>query len=245
MLKRVDLTSRTLVAVIEPGSCFAGTLAELAFAADRSYMLVGRFEGDNRPAATLTLSAANFGPCPMVNGLTRLETRFLGTPEAVDAAKAAVGQRARGRGSRSARARHLRPRRHRLGGRDPRLPRGARELLAGCAHRHGGEPALRRAGDDGDRRSSPASPRGRTGSSSARTPSGRKAPFAATAPGRRRRSTWGGCEAASACFEARLRARWMRVGRQISFESTSHSPSLEHAPCAARTTDLRSEQWTA
>ena len=92
VLKRVDLTSRTLVAVIEPGSCFSGTLAELAFAADRSYMLVGRFEGDNRPAATLTLSAANFGPCPMVNGLTRLETRFLGTPEAVEAAKAAVGR---------------------------------------------------------------------------------------------------------------------------------------------------------
>src|SRR5215204_6010224 len=92
VLKRLDLTSRTLVAVIEPGSCFSGTLAELAFAADRSYMLVGRFEGDNRPAATLTLSAANFGPCPMVNGLTRLETRFLGTPEAVEAAKAAVGR---------------------------------------------------------------------------------------------------------------------------------------------------------
>ena len=55
-------------------------------------MLVGRFEGDNRPAATLTLSAANFGPYPMVNGLTRLETRFLGTPEAVEAAKAAIGR---------------------------------------------------------------------------------------------------------------------------------------------------------
>jgi benzoyl-CoA-dihydrodiol lyase len=92
VLKRLDLTSRTLVAVIEPGSCFAGTLAELAFAADRSYMLVGEFEGDNRPAATLTLGAANFGPCPMVNGLTRLHTRFLGTPEAVEAAKAAGGR---------------------------------------------------------------------------------------------------------------------------------------------------------
>jgi benzoyl-CoA-dihydrodiol lyase len=92
VLKRVDLTSRTLVAVIEPGSCFAGTLAELAFAADRSYMLIGRFEGDNRPPATLTLSAASFGPCPMSNGLTRLKTRFLGTPEAVDAAKGAIGR---------------------------------------------------------------------------------------------------------------------------------------------------------
>jgi benzoyl-CoA-dihydrodiol lyase len=92
VLKRIDLTSRTLVAAIEPGSCFAGTLAELAFAADRSYMLIGRFEGDNRPPATLTLSAASFGPYPMSNSLTRLQTRFLGTPESVEAAKAAIGK---------------------------------------------------------------------------------------------------------------------------------------------------------
>lgn len=92
VLKRVDVTSRTLVAAIEPGSCFAGTLAELAFAADRSYMLIGQFEGDNRPPATLTLTRANFGPYPMPNGLTRLEARFLGTPEAVETAKAAVGR---------------------------------------------------------------------------------------------------------------------------------------------------------
>jgi benzoyl-CoA-dihydrodiol lyase len=92
VLKRIDLTSRTLVASIEPGSCFAGTLAELAFAADRSYMLIGRFEGDNRPPAALTLGPANFGPYPMSNGLTRLQTRFLGTPEAVDAAREAAGR---------------------------------------------------------------------------------------------------------------------------------------------------------
>jgi benzoyl-CoA-dihydrodiol lyase len=92
VLKRIDLTSRTLVAAIEPGSCFAGTLAEIAFAADRSYMLIGRFEGDNRPPATLILSSANFGPYPMSNGLARLQTRFLGTPEAVDAAHEASGR---------------------------------------------------------------------------------------------------------------------------------------------------------
>jgi benzoyl-CoA-dihydrodiol lyase len=92
VLKRIDLTSRTLVAAIEPGSCFAGTLAELAFAADRSYMLIGQFEGDNRPPAALTLSPGNFGPYPMSNGLTRLETRFLGTPEMVDAAREASGR---------------------------------------------------------------------------------------------------------------------------------------------------------
>ncbi|MFZ1102889.1 MAG: 2,3-epoxybenzoyl-CoA dihydrolase [Hyphomicrobiaceae bacterium] len=87
-LKRIDLTSRSLVALIEPGSCFAGTLAEIAFASDRSFMLIGGFEGDNRPPATLTLSTLNFGPYPMSNGLTRLATRFLGEPESVGKAEA-------------------------------------------------------------------------------------------------------------------------------------------------------------
>ncbi|MBB4305708.1 benzoyl-CoA-dihydrodiol lyase [Rhodobium orientis] len=89
LFKRVDLTSRTLVALVEPGSCFAGPLAEIAFAADRSYMLIGQFEGDNRPEATLTLTEGNFGRYPMSNDLTRLQTRFLGEPESVDKAKAA------------------------------------------------------------------------------------------------------------------------------------------------------------
>jgi len=88
VLKRIDLTSRSLVALIEPGSCFAGTLAEILFAVDRSYMAEGEFEGDNRPIATLTLTDANFGPYPMSNDLTRLQTRFLGEPERVDSAKA-------------------------------------------------------------------------------------------------------------------------------------------------------------
>ncbi len=90
-LKRVDVTSRSLVALVEHGSCFAGVLAELLFAVDRSYMMEDEFEGDNRPIATVTLSDANFGPFPMGNDLTRLQTRFLGTPEAVDAAKAQIG----------------------------------------------------------------------------------------------------------------------------------------------------------
>jgi benzoyl-CoA-dihydrodiol lyase len=92
VLKRIDLTSRSLVALVEPGSCFAGTLAEILFAADRSYMAEGTFEGDNRPAATAILSAANFGPYPMSNDLTRLQTRFLGAPEKVEAAKARIGE---------------------------------------------------------------------------------------------------------------------------------------------------------
>lgn len=92
VLKRLDLTARSLAAVIEPGSCFAGVLAELAFAADRSYMLIEQFEGDNRPAATLTLSASNLGGLEMCNGLTRLESRFLGEPESLENCRNLVGK---------------------------------------------------------------------------------------------------------------------------------------------------------
>ena len=92
VLKRIDVTSRSLVALVEPGSCFAGTLAEIAFACDRSFMLVGSLQGDNRPPAAITLSALNFGAYPMSNGLTRLATRFLGEPASVEAAKAQTGQ---------------------------------------------------------------------------------------------------------------------------------------------------------
>jgi benzoyl-CoA-dihydrodiol lyase len=91
-LKRIDVTSRSLVALIEPGSCFAGTLAEIVFACDRSFMLVGSFQGDNRPAAAITLSNLNFGAYPMSNDLSRLATRFLGEPESVDKAKAETGK---------------------------------------------------------------------------------------------------------------------------------------------------------
>jgi benzoyl-CoA-dihydrodiol lyase len=79
-LKRVDLTSRSLVALVEPGSCFAGTLAELIFATDRSYMLIGQRPGDNKPPAALALAAVNFGAYPMSNGLSRLASRFLADP---------------------------------------------------------------------------------------------------------------------------------------------------------------------
>lgn len=89
VLKRIDVTSRSLIAQIEHGSCFAGFLAEILFACDRSYMMDGVFEGDNRPEATITLTAGNFGPYPMANDLTRLQTRFLGEPESVTAAAGA------------------------------------------------------------------------------------------------------------------------------------------------------------
>ncbi|HJZ43345.1 MAG TPA: 2,3-epoxybenzoyl-CoA dihydrolase [Hyphomicrobiaceae bacterium] len=92
VLKRVDLTSRSLVALVEPGSCFAGTLAELIFACDRSFMLTGSFQGDNRPPATLMLSRLNFGAYPMSNDLSRLATRFLGEPASVEKAQAEIGK---------------------------------------------------------------------------------------------------------------------------------------------------------
>ena len=82
------MTSRSLVAIVEPGSCFAGFLAEIVFAADRAYMLIGQIEGDNRAAATMMLTPANFGPYPMANGLSRLATRFLGEPASLDQAAA-------------------------------------------------------------------------------------------------------------------------------------------------------------
>jgi benzoyl-CoA-dihydrodiol lyase len=91
-LKRLDVTSRSLFALIEPGSCFAGTLLELALAADRSYMLAGTREGASGPPATLRLTAASFGAYPMPNGLSRLASRFLGEPGRVDDLKGRVGQ---------------------------------------------------------------------------------------------------------------------------------------------------------
>jgi benzoyl-CoA-dihydrodiol lyase len=107
-LKRLDVTARSLIALIEPGSCFAGSLLELALAADRSYMLSGVFEdagppntrppntgppntGPDAAPAAVTAGAANFGPLPMGNGLTRLATRFLGDPDALAAVEKTAG----------------------------------------------------------------------------------------------------------------------------------------------------------
>ncbi len=92
VLKRIDVTAKSFISLIEPGSCFAGTLAELAFAADRSLMLIGTRAGDNRNAAAITLGQANFGFYPMGNGLTRMQTRFLGEPGQLDKLKKKIGQ---------------------------------------------------------------------------------------------------------------------------------------------------------
>jgi benzoyl-CoA-dihydrodiol lyase len=90
-LKRIDVSARSLIALIEPGSCFAGTLLELALAADQTYMLDGTFEGANEPPAAVRLTGMNFGPLPMCNGLTRLQTRFWGDDDALDAVAAERG----------------------------------------------------------------------------------------------------------------------------------------------------------
>ena len=92
VLKRLDLTSRSLFARIVPGSCFAGLLAEIVLAADRSYMLEGNFDDrENEPPAAMRLGHGNFGRYTMVNGLTRLQTRFLGEPQTLVAAETLIG----------------------------------------------------------------------------------------------------------------------------------------------------------
>jgi benzoyl-CoA-dihydrodiol lyase len=88
VLKRLDVTSRSLIALIEPGSCFAGPLAELAFACDRQYLLDDQ---DNGAAGTIVLTKSNFGRYPMGNGLSRLESRFYRDPDALAAARKEAG----------------------------------------------------------------------------------------------------------------------------------------------------------
>jgi len=90
--KRLDVSSRSLFALVEPGSAFAGTLLELALGADRAYMLEGRRQGDDRAPATVRLTAMNFGAYPMANGLSRLASRFLDDPGRVDDLKGRLGQ---------------------------------------------------------------------------------------------------------------------------------------------------------
>ena len=92
VLKRLDLTSRSLIALVEHGSCFSGFLAEIVFAVDRSYMMEDEFEDDDRSEAKLLLTAGNFGQYLMSNDLTRLQNRFPGEPEYVDKAEQMTGK---------------------------------------------------------------------------------------------------------------------------------------------------------
>jgi benzoyl-CoA-dihydrodiol lyase len=91
-LKRLDVSSRSLFALIEPGSCFTGTLLELALAADRSYMLSGSREGGDDQVASVRLTEMNFGPYLMGNGMTRLASRFLGDPGRVEKLQGRIGE---------------------------------------------------------------------------------------------------------------------------------------------------------
>ena len=94
-LKRLDVTSRSLFAVIEPGSCFAGLLLELALAADRQYMLEGVYEdvAPDADPATIVATASNDGALPMGNDLSRLQSRFWGHDENIDAARVRFGEK--------------------------------------------------------------------------------------------------------------------------------------------------------
>jgi benzoyl-CoA-dihydrodiol lyase len=96
VLKRLDVTSRSLIALIEPGSCFAGALLELALACDRQYMLDGTLDEDNAEQgdeAQIVLSASNFGTFPMSNGLSRLESRFYGDDDTLAKLRQETGRR--------------------------------------------------------------------------------------------------------------------------------------------------------
>jgi benzoyl-CoA-dihydrodiol lyase len=98
VLKRLDVTSRSLIALIEPGSCFAGALLELALACDRQYMLDGLLEdGDEEgEPAQIVLSDSNFGTFPMSNGLARLASRFYGDDTGVAKLRQETGRRIEG-----------------------------------------------------------------------------------------------------------------------------------------------------
>ncbi len=89
-LARLDVTSRSLYALVEPGSCFAGTLAELAFAADRTYLAALPDAQEREPR--ITLSSANFGRYPMVSGKSRLAARFYDEEAPLASARAAIGR---------------------------------------------------------------------------------------------------------------------------------------------------------
>ncbi|OHV33348.1 MULTISPECIES: 2,3-epoxybenzoyl-CoA dihydrolase [Pseudofrankia] len=92
-LRRLDASSRSLIALVEPGSCFVGSLLELALAADRQYMLDGEFteDDDPAPAAVLRLDGFNAGPLPTSAGVSRLAVRFRGDPAALEGALATAG----------------------------------------------------------------------------------------------------------------------------------------------------------
>ncbi|HEX6286325.1 MAG TPA: 2,3-epoxybenzoyl-CoA dihydrolase [Acidimicrobiia bacterium] len=93
VMRRVDLTARTIIALVEPESCFGGFLAELTLAADRSYMLIGERFGDESGIAHIVFTEANRFGFPMSNGLSRLETRFWGDADGLATAHGVIGEK--------------------------------------------------------------------------------------------------------------------------------------------------------
>jgi benzoyl-CoA-dihydrodiol lyase len=87
---RIDVTSRSIYAIVEPGSCFAGTLLELALAADRIYMRDTQEDGS---VASMTLSKMNFGPLPMVNKLSRVAARFYSDEIQIETLRGEIGKK--------------------------------------------------------------------------------------------------------------------------------------------------------
>ena len=148
-LARLDVSSRTLFAIVDEGSCFAGTLAELALAADRTYMLA--LPDDERGGAADRAVGDELRRLPHgERPLAARQRASAARPRRSTRRRRALGREARRRRGARARARHVRARRPRLGRRGAHRDRGAREPLARRAHRHGSEPALRRPGNDGD-----------------------------------------------------------------------------------------------
>jgi len=143
---RIDVTSRSIYAIVEAASCFAGTLVELALAADRIYM---RDTQEGGSSASMTLSKMNFGPLPMVNRISRMAARFYGDEAHMEARRGEIGKKLP-RARRWRRA-WLPPHRMISTGKTrfgKPLNRGPR--IARCTHRARSESALRTGGDAGD-----------------------------------------------------------------------------------------------
>lgn len=92
VLKRLDVSSRSIISAIEPGSCFVGVLLELALSSDQVFMLDGDFEEQPEQFASIELTASNFGCFPMVNGITRIKSRFLNDGAAIESLTKKIGE---------------------------------------------------------------------------------------------------------------------------------------------------------
>ncbi len=149
VFKRLDVTSRSLIAMIEPGSCFGGLLLELALACDEQFMLDGTMDDDRQPP-DIVITESNTGVFPMGNGLSRLEFAILRPHRRARCSCRARRRASLRRNGVGGGTRHLRARRHRLGRRGAHRARGACVIQPGCPVRYGGESPIRRSRDHGD-----------------------------------------------------------------------------------------------